>query len=635
MPQNQPFDDSLPPFYVGTGGDHPGVCLVREQRKPEQVVSTMSGQSVYALAQSPDGTKLIVGTRDRQRNDQLGRVYIWERHRDGSLSESPLLSCFQPSSVTGVAMATSAVGVSGGLDGALRFWQVDEPNTSVAEVQAHQAPILAVSCLSSQIAFTIGADGFGRIWDLDRLEVVQEFSDTGDASVRGLLSIEPASDTGQVLGLYPSGTVRAHDLRDEDVRTTPVSVPYGSTAAVTLVGRRIVMADQHSPRLRVLALDDEHADPKTATCPSRVLALEALDVRRVLVMYRDGSGAVWNVEEAPTEERPLDLQDIRCAAGPPRRFQLAQGWKQRSSRRASLLEQAKRKLDARRVSDLQPHLHALAEEGMGVEALVLLAEWTRRNDKPLWELQTRFRLVDQLPEEPWCATHYYTLGTLLEQLDEPVEAKRYYEAAERSQTGYRDAKDRLQMLPDERGIPDGAVREEEIDDPSRYVLRIEKYALFNRPWTHPVTVVREEEDLKTSTSLSLSDVGSYLPEDMWSVKERQFLVDGTSTRSARCLEHRDPNGAEEFVYAACFQRISGRVHLIHRFWVPAPMPTMEENPLQAGREAHRFANDVKSNIEKITSASFRKRRESLKDCVRDAIDRAFQQSRRQKTTPEF
>ena len=170
--------------------------LVTERLELERVVATRSGRSVYALDQSPDGTKLIVGTRDRQCNDKEGQVSIWERRSDGSLSDVPLLSCLQPSSVTGVAMATSTVGMSGGLDGALRFWRLDEPHASVAEVQAHDGPVLAVSCLSSQIAFTIGTDGIGKIWDLDRLKIAQAFSDPKTAPVRRLLAIEPASDAG-------------------------------------------------------------------------------------------------------------------------------------------------------------------------------------------------------------------------------------------------------------------------------------------------------------------------------------------------------------------------------------------------------------------------------------------------------
>jgi len=638
MVLNRTGGDELPPFYIGTGGTHPGVYLVQEGQDLDQVAAMQAGQSVYSMCQSPDGTRLIAGTRDRNRNDQFGQVNIWERRQDGTLSDEPILSCFQPSSVTSVAMATSTVGLSGGLDGVLRCWHVSEPHQTVAEVQAHEGPILATHSLSSQIGVTAGADGLTKVWDLDRLEVAQAFSDLGSGAPQGFLSIEASENTGQVVSLYPSGTVLVHDLRKEDVKTQSVPVPNEGTGAMTLAGDRLVLADQNSPRLRVLPVsgDLENSRLRDATCPSRVHSLEAISVRRVLVVYNDGSSSIWKVGDGEiTEERSLDLETARSAAGPPRRFQLAEGWKKRSTQRSEMLNQVRENLDTRDISDMRPDLQALVEEGMEVEAMVLLADWARQNDKPIRELKTRLRLVEHLPEEPWCAVHNYALGALLERLNESDKARSYYEAAERCQTGYRDARSRAKKIQAKESIPPGSLREEWIDASSRYILEVKKHALLNQPWTHHIVVKREEENLKINNPPSLEDIHSFIDGSGWSVQDHTVVSSESSRKSISVLTRRGKD-RKEFSYGAAIEHEGEHAHLIHRFWVSSPV---EENgnsgQIDPVQETRTFAKEVKKHIERVKGESTRTRRNSIKDVVRDGVEQAFQLSQQKERDTYF
>ena len=57
-------------LYLGTGGPQPGVHHVPASGAPAQLAQTASGQSVYALRLSPEGRRLVAGTRNRASGDQ-------------------------------------------------------------------------------------------------------------------------------------------------------------------------------------------------------------------------------------------------------------------------------------------------------------------------------------------------------------------------------------------------------------------------------------------------------------------------------------------------------------------------------------------------------------------------------------
>jgi hypothetical protein len=54
-------------------------------------------------------------------------------------------------------------------------------------------------------------------------------------------------------------------------------------------------------------------------------------------------------------------------------------------------------------------------------------------------LKARLALASALPKEPWCAIHFFTLGELLEKLQEPCRAREAYENARQCDQNFQEA----------------------------------------------------------------------------------------------------------------------------------------------------------------------------------------------------
>jgi hypothetical protein len=585
----------------------------------------------------------MAGIRDRRK--RVGKVYIWDRSDEPGLGREQL-HAFQEAPVTCVDMPTDSIGVSGGVDGVLHFWDVRAESSKPTTVSAHDGPVLAVECLSSQIVMTIGQDGRGRVWDLDRLECVQEFVDPGSGYTGGMLSLERVPHSRGVVGLYPSGAVLAHELDPGTANTYRVPVAGAGASALTLAGSHLVVAERQGQQIRSVPLAEAIHDrsgggtgslPGQATSTRKpLLHLEAVTTDHVIAASREENAVLWSVTPAPARDRELDAYDARTAAGPPRREQFSRGIARQREKRAELLDRVRDQLDSGRLSSLKPDLAALADEGMDVEAMVFLAEWARRNDRPLWELRVRLHLAEHLPEEPWCAVHYHALGQLLEQLQEPGQAQRYFERADQCQPGFREAADRANRLPARSKPPEGSVVDDFVETPGQAVAEAEKRAVLGEPWTYFLTVEREPVD-GVPPDVSPEQVLRRLPDgEGWHSREKTVGVEGR-TVTVPFLEIPMSKAGDHFVYAISFEE-GQESQWIRRVWIAPPertdggqkrprrsqdasdgdlVPSQQEKPTGLQTQVPQgsptgAAPRIERHLQKIGSPPFREEKEALK-----------------------
>ena len=593
----------------------------------------------------------MAGMRGSGRNDQVGQVQIWDRNAEG-VPDTEQLMAYQEAAVTEVVMVTDAIGVSGGVDGALRCWDVRGPNSKPTTIPAHDGPVLALERLSSQIIMSIGQDGRGRVWDLDRLECVQEFLDPGSGSIGGLLSLERVPRSQGVVGVYPSGTVVAHNLDPADTTTYQVPVAGAGASALTLAGSHLVIAEKQGQQIRSVPLAEAvPSNPQSApgalkgeTVPTRkpVLALEAVSVDRVVAAFKGERVVLWHLAPTPTRSRELEVHDARSVAGPPRREQFARGAARRREKREELLDRVRGQLDSGRLSSLKPDLVALSEEGMDVEALILLAEWARRNERPLWELRVRLHLTEHLPEKPWCAVHYHALGQLLEQLQEPAHAQRYFEQADRCQSGFRNARDRVRQLPARTKPPEESLVDDFFEDPEQAVFEAEKHAVLGEPWAFLVTL---ERTVEKGGDLSAEQVMDHLPKsEQWRVRERTVASNGRA-ESLQMLERSLPSAGERFVFGISFGEKHGE--RVVRVWVdPTDREPLSEDAKSSsyaerasapqagerGADPHRPAANgsslIEGHLEKMNTSEFRETKERARKEFDQALERIESKSQR-------
>ena len=579
-------------IYFGLGGTGPGVVLAGGDGEVTRVAGGQAGESVYGLALSPHGTRLALGTRTYQAGDQFGRILVWERRPDATLAPGPVAGWYQPGAVTALAMPSENIVLSGGLDGQIHAWRLDIRDRHATRFPAHAGPVLALACLSPQVAASLGADGLLRIWDLDTLQCVAQHQDQGPPAVRGLLSLAWADDLGLLAALYPSGNVILH-RPGEPLESIPLPLPGGPAGAMALTGGHVLIADLHAPVLRLLSLP-EGREISTASCPGPVLALCAAGPDRAAAISRDGGADLWVLRPVLAQERKLALTDGRCAAGPPRPFQMRQAAQAETMRRQEMLARVREAAASGGVQALYAHFDALSRNGLGLEALVMLADACLRENRPIWALRARLALARELPPEPWSARHLYALGVLLEDLNEPSRAKVCLERALECDPDlarnahFADVAERLRRLAG-YGPPELDPADTVRDDfgfeayaqarKTAVLQEVEKAAALDTPWVWPVALRLGNPLRLGAASLELDGLHQALARTGGGWELRTLTVREARNRLVQrqwLVLAADPGPDQGqglglgLEYAVALREIAGAVHLAHRLVLAPP-----------------------------------------------------------------
>lgn len=487
----------VPLLYLGTGGGSPGLATLGREGQAAPAAALEPGSSVYAVAVSPGAAHVAAGTRGRPPAETFGRVVVWKRQADGALGKQPVLACFQPTSVTALDFVTDEVAVSGGLDGQLLVWDVRSPARAAATIPAHQGPVWAVRSLSSSLLATLGADGFMRLWDLDRRSCTWQLPDPGGApAFQGFLGLGFAPELNLLVSHYPSGAVLATEMPDgRPGKSSRLAVP--PAGVVALAGERAVTADCHQLVLRAVPLRPGFS-PREARVDRRVLAVVPVGFARVVVVFADGTASFWRLDPALEPEAVLPVRDVRSGSGPPRAFQLEEVKRKRAADGDALLARAREAALTGRIEDLQGQLDGLIAGGLGVEAFTLLAEACLKQGRTLWALRAQLALAASLPPDPWCAPHLYALADLLQTIREPERAREWFLKAAACDPGFRDAAARTAQLDGQRAAsatPISVVRDDLGGTPDGARAEIEKLAILGESWRWRATLGLKETPL--------------------------------------------------------------------------------------------------------------------------------------------
>lgn len=487
-------------FYIGCSGAHPGLYRVTDSGDAQLQVNCDPGHSVYAVALSPTGRRIVFGTRNRA-GDRYGRIQAFPLDEAGSLMvQSPLLRCFQPSSVTALSMPSETIALSGGLDGQIHVWNFEQPEKATATLHAHQGPVLGLCSLSPQIVASIGADDYLRLWDLDLLRCAKQVPGRGlPAHVSNLLTLTTVPEMGLLVSQRPSGDVILHSL-EANFSTFPRAIDT-PVSCLTVVGQFLVTGDLNAPRIRLFSLP-ELKELTTAACPAPPLSLIPVGTETFASIDRSGRVSLWHAGGGTLDaQTDLKLVDGRGGCGPVRSLLVRQDKERAVATRQLRLNHALEILTSGSPDAVQAELQSLVEEGLGVEALVLLADSFRKQGLPLKELRARVSLVGELPQARESAVHWYAFGDLLESLGEQARARSAFQQAIRCHPQFEDAEARLARLGDAADI---------VADPPEVVLddlgtekmirsELEKYAALEEVWLWPIVAKRK--------------LGSWLPDE--------------------------------------------------------------------------------------------------------------------------
>jgi WD40 repeat protein len=122
------------------------------------------GYSIYALAVSPNGTRIAAGTR-------AGLLRVLTIDESSSKpSHVPIFEVFHGKDLSTGVMAlsflTDSLLVSAGQNGWIRVWDIKR-GVCEAEWSAHPGGVVAIRPIGSLVLGSIGMDGVLRVWDLD------------------------------------------------------------------------------------------------------------------------------------------------------------------------------------------------------------------------------------------------------------------------------------------------------------------------------------------------------------------------------------------------------------------------------------------------------------------------------------
>jgi tetratricopeptide (TPR) repeat protein len=473
--------------FLGTGGQKPRLAMTTVSPvnlEPVNIAEFPPGNSVYALAVSPDGHRLAAATRKGQI-----RAYGLSDFR-AAPNDKPILEVFHCPGVTSLAFCTPDLLASGGIDGHIRIWCVSE-GKRVADLEAHTGAVLSMCRIGSLLLATLGADAKLCIWDLNSLEQVFCRAELDMPRIGALTCLQYDPSTGSLMHPSRKGELHIYDVRKEcELRI--VAAHQGDFCAIACNGLHVATAGADDGVLKIWSRSLEQVEFQSPA-GSGVVSLGWAGDRAIVTIDRAGNGRVWNLDDRLGSSAPLSGTDFRACKGLPveiiscQRSAAARRWHEATVEEArSLLTRT----DTESTRRLGLIVKELNDCGYTTEAELVRAEAARAQGQPLEELAALLSLTKSLGTQSSAVPALYGLGDVLSRLREPALAVDAFRKALSIEPDYQDTKNRLEILQQEMDAGEGAehVVRGDLAGFELAVQELRKCTLLQRRFASPIVL---------------------------------------------------------------------------------------------------------------------------------------------------
>jgi len=490
--------------FGGSGSKDPSLRMwskLSEDAKPLVISKFGCDYSIYALAISPSGTRIAAGTKQG-----LLRVHALSGFR-ASENSPELFEVFHLPGVVSLAFCADDILASGGLDGKIKFWSITEKER-LAEIQAHSGGIFALRQLGSLVLASIGGDNVLRLWDMDTLKAEYESDSFELPKIRGLTSLDYSSASG--LLMHPSGTgdIHLYDLQNNFAKHT-IHAHEGNFCALACGIEYTVTAglDDTTIKLWPASMDEPLAE---VAAPLGVLAVSWAGTGSVMTTYTDGSSQIWKLDGRLSPGPRFNNLDLRTTIGLPvdlmtrNLLNADRQWRDKKVTRAKeiIADSGNRK----EIADI---IEGLCQRGASIEAMLILADAVKAQNKPLWELECRLTLVKELSDDSTALPSLYALGKLLQRLKEPKLAQDRFKKILQIDWDYFDVNEQIAGLESDSLMqlcPEKDVRGD-LMKKGRFLQELEKHTILNKKFSWR-SVIKIEKAFASKVRLSNKDVAN-------------------------------------------------------------------------------------------------------------------------------
>lgn len=388
-----------------------GCCLSRDEKV----------KGVYAVAISPTGKYLASGSKS-------GLVRVWAFLNQDLTETAPILFeiYHQQGPVTALAFLTDDLLLSAGDNGKIRVISISK-GKYLEDLDAHTGAICSMVALGSKVVASLGIDGQIKIWDMDSVACV--FQKDGLLFPHNSLSIYPSMVFSPETGLLycPSADGKLHffDMHNSCSHES-IQAHQGAFYAMSVCGNHLVTGGVHDRMLKLWSPSEKRLQEE-AEINTSVLRICSIGSGKVAAICSDLNKTQSLRLFSLPRLKPIGSiagLNLRSIATMPstvvehfKNIELSH-WKD------NLIEQARSSIMS--PEKIEPFLKQLVDKGFWADAKLLQAESAKQRNKPLHELEILLQLTDAITISLETAPIFRRLALLLEQLNEPELAIRYY-----------------------------------------------------------------------------------------------------------------------------------------------------------------------------------------------------------------
>lgn len=488
--------------FAGSGHENPSLMMwpgKEDSAKPLIISRFNYDYSIYALAVSPNGTRVAAGTKP-------GLLRVHSLSSPDVLENSPILfEVFHLPGVVSLAFCTDDILASGGLDGKIKLWSICE-KSQLAEIQAHTGGVFALCQIGSLVLASIGGDNILRIWDLDTLKAEYESEPVKLPKIRGLTSLDYSVVSGLLVHPSRNGDLHIYNLSN-GFNKRIVHAHEGDFNAMACGSKYVVTAGREEMTIKLWPASMDKPITEVPT-PLGILSATWTGTNSVMTVYTDGSGQIWNVDGTLSPGHRISSLDLRCAVGMPAGFVYRNHLKNSRQWRDEKLLQAREIITgSENFKQIETITNELNQQGFSVEAALVMADAAKAQNKPLLELKARLALMEGLGNNKAAIPSLHALGKLLRRLKEPRLAQECLERTlqiDQNCPGIKEQIVGLQSDPLMHLSPEDGIRGDLMKE-GQFLAELQKYSILNNKFTWRV-VVKVGKLLYFNTHLGTQEV---------------------------------------------------------------------------------------------------------------------------------